>query len=256
MTDWTCQKWLAKFCAGDISLDDAPQSGRPVEVDSDQVETLIENNQRYTTWEIADTLKISRSSAENHLHQLGYVNRFHVSVPRKLSKKKTFLTIFPHTILYLNVMKNVPFLKQIVTGSEKWILYNNVERKRPWGKRNEPPPTTPKAGLHPKKVMLCIWWDWKGVLFYELFPGNQMVNSNKYCSQLDQLKAALNEKHPELVSRKRIIFHQGNARLQVSLMTRQKLLWLGWGVLIHLPYSPDIAPSDFHFSFYKVLLME
>ena len=28
-------------------------------------------------------------------------------------------------------------------------------------------------------------------------------------------------------------------------MTRQKLLQLGWEVLIHLP-SPDIAPSDFH----------
>ena len=29
-------------------------------------------------------------------------------------------------------------------------------------------------------------------------------------------------------------------------MSRQKLLQLGWEVLIHLPYSPDIAPSDFH----------
>ncbi|XP_067600590.1 alkaline ceramidase 2 isoform X2 [Pseudorca crassidens] len=68
----------------------------------------------------------------------------------------------------------------------------------------------------------------------------------RYCSQLDQLKAALGEKHPELVNRKRIIFHQDNARPHVSLMTRQKLLQLGWEVLIHLPYSPDVAPSDFH----------
>ena len=30
VTDETCQKWLAKFCAGDFSLDDAPQLGRPV----------------------------------------------------------------------------------------------------------------------------------------------------------------------------------------------------------------------------------
>ena len=27
----------------------------------------------YTTWEIADTLKIPKPSAENHLHQPGYV---------------------------------------------------------------------------------------------------------------------------------------------------------------------------------------
>ena len=132
-----------------------------------------------------------------------------------------------------------------MTGDEKWILYNSVERKRLWGKRNEPPPTTPKAGLHPKKVM-CIWWDWKGVLYYELLLENQTINSNKYCSQLDQLKVALDEKCPELVNRKCIIFHQDNARSHVSLMTRQKLLQLGWEVLIHPPYSPDIAPSDFH----------
>ena len=99
---------------------------------------------------------------------------------------------------------------------------------------------------HQKKVMLCIWWDWKGVLYYELLPQNQMISSNKYCSQLDQLKAALNKKRPELVNRKRIIFHQDNARPHVSLMTRQKLLQLGWVVLIHLPYSPDIAPLDIH----------
>ena len=50
--------------------------------------------------------------------------------------------------------------------------------------------------------MLCIWWDWKGVLYYELLLENQTINSNKYCSQLDQLKAALSEKRPKLVNRK------------------------------------------------------
>ena len=69
-------------------LDDVPRSGRPVEVDSNQIETLSENNQRYTMQEIADILKISKTSAENHLHQLGYMNRFDVRVPHKLSKKK------------------------------------------------------------------------------------------------------------------------------------------------------------------------
>ena len=58
VTDRTCQKWFAKFCAGDLSLEDAPQSGRPVEVDSNQIQTLIEN-QHYTMWEAANILKPS-----------------------------------------------------------------------------------------------------------------------------------------------------------------------------------------------------
>ena len=89
VTDRTCQEWFAKFCARDFSLVDAPRSARPVEVDSDEIETFIENNQRYTTREIADILKISKSSVENHLHQFDYVHRFDVWVPRKLSGKKT-----------------------------------------------------------------------------------------------------------------------------------------------------------------------
>ena len=46
-----------KFRAGESSLDDAPPSGTPAEVDGDR----IENNQCYTTWEIADILKIFKS---------------------------------------------------------------------------------------------------------------------------------------------------------------------------------------------------
>ena len=42
------------------------------------------------------------------------------------------------------------------------------------------------------------------------------------------------------------MFHQVSTRPHV-LMTRQKLLHLDWEVLIHPPYSPDIAPSDFPF---------
>ena len=181
VTDPTCQKWFAKFPAGDFSLDDAPRSGRPVEVDSDQIQILIENNQHYTTQEIANILKISKSSTENHLHKLGYVNRFDVWIPRKLSEKNLLDRISTCNSLCKR-KENVPFLKQIVTGDEKWILYNNVERKRFWGKRNEPPPTTSKASLHPEKVMLCTWWDWKGVLYYELLPENQTINCNRYCS--------------------------------------------------------------------------
>ena len=178
-----CQKWFVMFHTGDFLLDNASRLGRPVEVDSHQIRTLTENNQRYTTQEVADILKISKSSVENHLHQPGYVNRFDVWVPHKLSEKNLLDRISTCDSL-LKRNENILFLKQIVTGDEKWILYNKVERKRSWGKRNTPPPTTPMAGLHSKKVMLCTWWDWKEVLCYELLPENKTINSNKYFFQL------------------------------------------------------------------------
>ena len=121
-----------KFHAGDFSLDVAPQSCRPVEVDSDQIETFIENSQHYTTQEIADILKVSKSSDENHLHQRGYVNLLDVWVPHMLSEKN----VLDHISACDSLLKRnakVPFLKQIVKGNEKWMLYS-VEWKRSWGK--------------------------------------------------------------------------------------------------------------------------
>ena len=64
-------------------LDDAPQVGRPA--DSDQITILIQNNESYTMREMANALKISKSSPENYVCHLNYVNRFDVWVPHKLS---------------------------------------------------------------------------------------------------------------------------------------------------------------------------
>ena len=97
-----------KFCAGDFSLDDAPRSGRSVEVNSDQIETIIEDNQRYTTREIADILKIYKSSLDHHLHQLGYVNHLDVWVPHNLSEKNLFNHVSACNSL-LKHNENVPF---------------------------------------------------------------------------------------------------------------------------------------------------
>ena len=61
VTDRTSQKWLAKFCPGNFLWDNAPWSGRPAEVDREQIETLTDNNQLSIPQEIVDILKISKS---------------------------------------------------------------------------------------------------------------------------------------------------------------------------------------------------
>ena len=98
---------------------------------------------------------------------------------------------------------------------------------------------TSKAELHD------FWWDWKGVVFFELLPRNQTINSDVYCRRLNKLNAAVKEKRLELVNLKGIIFHHDNAIPHTSLASRQKLLRLGWEVMLHPPYSADLEPSDF-----------
>ena len=38
VTDRMCQKWFVKFHTGNVSLDGAPWSGRPVEVDREKID--------------------------------------------------------------------------------------------------------------------------------------------------------------------------------------------------------------------------
>ncbi|KAG5311526.1 SETMR methyltransferase, partial [Acromyrmex insinuator] len=60
------------------------------------------------------------------------------------------------------------------------------------------------------------------------------------------LQETIKQKRPELINRKGVVFHHDNARPHTSLMTRQKLRELSWEVLMHPPYSPDLALSDYH----------
>lgn len=66
-------------------------------------------------------------------------------------------------------------LKPMVTGDEKLIVYN--VKRRPWSTRGYP--QTAKASLHPKKVMLGIWWDWEGIVCYELLPETRPLSRRK-----------------------------------------------------------------------------
>lgn len=61
--------------------------------------------------------------------------------------------------------------------------------------------------------------------------------------QLQKLAEAIREKRPRRAS---LHLLHDNARAHATKATQQKLLMLGWNAVPHPPYSPDIAPSDYH----------
>ncbi|XP_014473025.1 PREDICTED: histone-lysine N-methyltransferase SETMAR-like [Dinoponera quadriceps] len=222
-----CRNWFDKFRSGDFLLKDEQRSGRPLQADDDQIKTIIELDRHIFEREIGEKLKLD------------------IWVPHEL--KEIHLTKRINACdSHLKRNEFDPFLKRIITGDEKWIVYDNIKRKRSWSKRDEPPQTTSKADIHQKKILLSIWWDWKGMVFFYLLPRNRTINTDVYCQQLDKLNAAIKEKRPELVNRKGVIFHQDNSRPHTSFVTRQKLMELGWKLMLHPPYSPDITPSDYY----------
>ena len=114
-------------------------------------------------------------------------------------------------------------------------------------KPGQPAKSTAKPNIHGAKVMLCIWWDQKGVLYYELLKPSETINGERYRTQLICLKRAIATKRPEYATRhEAIIFHHDNARPHVAIPVKNYLENSGWEVLPHLPYRPDLFPSDYH----------
>ena len=72
------------------------------------------------------------------------------------------------------------FLHRIVTGDEKWVQYDNPKRRRSWGMPGNASMSTARPNIHGTKVMLCIWCDQLGVVYYELMKPSETVTGDRY----------------------------------------------------------------------------
>ncbi|XP_067210000.1 histone-lysine N-methyltransferase SETMAR-like [Linepithema humile] len=222
----TCQRWFERFRSGDVNLSDAACSGRPSIADDDQILAAIKVDRHLTTREIVKHFNIVHTTVAQRLKRLGLTKKADVWVLHKLTEKNVLDRIMVcESLLKWNLLE--PFLKRVVTGDEKWVVYNNIRRQKSWCGPGESSQSVAEADLHPKKVMLNIWWDWRGVLYFELLPCGQTIDGKKYCAQLDKLKQAIAKKRPELANRKGVVFHHDNARPHTALVTKQKMKSFG-----------------------------
>jgi len=95
------------------------------------------------------------------------------------------------------------------------------------------------------KVLASIFWDQEGILLIHYLPKDQTINAEYYSSLLVQLKEILKEKRRGKVT-KGVLFLHDNASAHRALATQKKLAYLGFQCLDHPPYSPDLAPPDYH----------
>jgi len=95
------------------------------------------------------------------------------------------------------------------------------------------------------KVLASICWDQDGILLIVYLPNGQTINAEYYSLQLVQLKDTLKEKRRGKFT-KGVLFLHHNAPAHRTLATHKKLAYLGFHCLDHPPYSPDLAPSDYH----------
>ena len=120
------------------------------------------------------------------------------------------------------------------------MLYVNHTRKRQLLGIGQTGRATPKNDLHPRKIMLSVWWGVRRITHWKLLPNRCNITADLYWQQLDRVAAKL-QGHQD-----RVYFLHDNARSHVAKSTREKLLKLRWITILHAPYSPDLAPTDYH----------
>lgn len=242
----TIKKWFAKFRSGNFSLEDSPRPGAEKKFEDEQLESLLNENPAQTLKELAEILDVNESTVSRRLHAMGKIQKEGKWLPHELSET-AISNRFNIAFSLLARQEKKSFLWRIVTGDEKWVYYDNPKRKKSWVSPGQPSIATPKRNIHGQKVLLCIWWDQQGVVYYELLKPNETVTGEHYKQQLQRLSENLVQKRPAIASnRRKVILLHDNARPHVSKVVKDTLLNLKWEILPHPAYSPDMAPSDYH----------
>lgn len=84
------------------------------------------------------------------------------------------------------------------------------------------------------------------MIHYKLLKLRATVTVDMYCQPLVRVHEELLIKRQFLVNGRGVIFQHDNTKLHTERTKQEKLRQLGQEVLPHHPYSPDLAPYDFH----------
>ena len=93
--------------------------------------------------------------------------------------------------------------------------------------------------------MASVFWDAHEVIFIYYLERGRTITGAYYAALLDRLVDEIRKKWPHF-KKKKILFQDNNALSHTSNIVQAKKHELGFESLLHPPYSPDLAPSDYY----------
>ena len=250
----TVKSWMTKFRAGRDSFENEQQPRPTATVTTDEIIDKIKNlvvaDRRLKIREIAAEVGISTERVHFVLHEkLGMTKVCARWVPRLLTNEQKQNRAQLSLALYHRFTADPDNFKQrIVTGDETWVYHYDPETKQQsmqWVEVGSRPPVKARVVKSAGKVMLTLFWDSEGPVHVDWLPPKTTITGQYYASVLNDLRDSILAKRRGKVSKGLMILHD-NAPAHASRIGQQALHDLKFEQLAHPPYSPNLAPSDFH----------
>jgi len=95
------------------------------------------------------------------------------------------------------------FLNSIVTENETWVAHYTPETKKQseqWCHTTSPSTRKFKTTIPAKKIMVSVFWDYKGIIFIEYIPRRETINAARYCDLKKKLRRAIQNKRRGLLT--------------------------------------------------------
>ena len=140
---------------------------------------------------------------------------FHINL-----RQTTYSKELAHVIFCCQNSIDTGFFNRLLLGMKSGFYMSTTHANANRSNPEDLPEPELKNDLHPKKVMLSIWWHSKCIIYYELLRPNTTIDSKLYCEQLQNLKVALQANCSE---RRKVRLLHDNAKPHTSKITRQKL---------------------------------
>ena len=247
-----CAWVLVVLRDGNTSIQDQPHSGHPqtasTEPNKKRIDEITEEDRRVMMDIIATKLGIGNNAVQEMIGSLSYQKIWARWVPCLLNEDhKVQQKAITSEILQRYRDEGDDFLLSIVTGDNRWFHHFDPETKRQsmeWHHLDSPTKKKPKTMPSAKKITGTIFWDAEGCIFIEFLEPGKTIIAARYVQTLLKLRRALRDKCPR---RKVILQEHDNAQPHTARLTLEKIENMWWEVLPHPLYSPDLAPSDYHF---------
>ena len=238
-------RWFKKFESGVTDIKDKPRAGRPKTSNPEVLIEVVEADPSKSVRGLSSELSISKSGVHRQLHELGKISKRCREIPHELTPEMAKKRIKICQKLLQNP-SDQRFFKRIVTCDEKWVYFRNISNGTQWIDCGSTALPVVRRERFEKKVLLCVWWNFEGIVYFELVPDGRTINTELYSAQLERMHSVMRQKYPSLVNRKRVILQQDNAKPHTSVGTQEKINELELELLPHPAYSPDLAPSDYY----------